>query len=105
MAATPMPIRLCTNIQGHANAVAGVVWDPAHLGEFPALSEVACAHLGIGLKSATGQNDCFAVQFRKAIWPLHCHTNDAAPLVLQQTNPFGGIADLHPEPLCHGKLL
>src|SRR5215475_5642511 len=28
MAATPMPMRLRSNVQGHANAIAGVVRDP-----------------------------------------------------------------------------
>src|SRR5215467_6506415 len=105
MTTTPMPIRLRPDVQGHANAVTGVIWDTTHLGEFPTLSQVACAHLGIGLKATTGQDDRFAVQVCKAIWPLHRHTNHTALLVLQQTYPFGGIADLYPEPLCHGKLL
>src|SRR5262249_18355387 len=105
MATTPMPIWLRPDIQGHTNPVTGVIWDATHLGEFPALSQVPCAHLGIGLKPTTGHNDRVAVQVRKAIWPLYRHTNDAAPLVLQQTYPFRGIGNLHPEPFRNGKLL
>ena len=52
------------------------------------LPQVTCAHLGIGLKPTTGQNDRFAVQVCKAIWPLHCHANHTSLLVLQQTYPF-----------------
>src|SRR5262245_27437842 len=105
MATTPVPMRLGPDVQGHANAVPGVVRDATHRGKLPALVQVACTHPSIGLKPATGQDDGFAVQVRKAIWPLYGHPNNTALLVLQQSHTFCGVANLHPEPIRYGKLL
>src|SRR6266571_8807219 len=105
MAATPMPVRLRPNVQGHADAITGVVGNAPYFGEFPALSQVARTHLSIGLEATAGENHRFTVQILEPLWALDSHPNHAPLLVLQEPHAFGGIAHLHTQPLCHRELL
>src|SRR5207245_1116093 len=76
-----------------------------HFGEFPALSQVACAHLGIGLEATAGENHRFTVQILEPLWALDGHPNHVPLLVLQQPHTLGGIAHLYTQTLRCSELL
>src|SRR5580698_506306 len=54
--AGPLPVRLRSDVERHADTVAGVVPGAAHLGHVPARAEIARAPLAAGLEAATGQH-------------------------------------------------
>ena len=56
MAAAPVAVRLCADVEGHADAVARVELRAPHLGRCPVRAEVALAHLRIGLEPARREN-------------------------------------------------
>src|SRR5690606_2018737 len=57
VAARPVPDWARADLEGHAVPVTRVVLGAAHLGEVPRRTEVPRPPLGVGLESATGQDD------------------------------------------------
>src|SRR2546426_2076652 len=57
VAARPVAEGVGADLQGHAEAVAGVEARAAHLGQLPARTEVARPPLGVGLEAAAGEHD------------------------------------------------
>ena len=94
VAAAPVAVGLGADVEGHLDAVAGVVGDAADLGEFPALAKVAGAHLGVGLEAATGEDDAVAADILEPFGALDGDADDSAAVVLDEADALGVIADL-----------
>jgi hypothetical protein len=63
--ARPLAPRLRVDLKRHPDAVTGVEPRAAHLGDVPARSQVASAHLGVGLETAAGEDDGAAAQLER----------------------------------------
>src|SRR5215471_2513673 len=63
MAAAPVAERAGADVRCYLDTVSRVVARAADFHEVPILPQVASAHFGIGLKSATGEYDGFASDF------------------------------------------
>jgi len=77
VAARPVAGRHGADLERHADAVAGVEAGAADLGEFPAGTEIAGAHFGVGLKAAGGEHDAACAHLGGAAVVLDSHAPDA----------------------------
>ena len=105
VAAAPVPVGLRPDLQRHIDAIARVVGNAAHLGQFPALAEIAGAHFRIRFKAATSQYHGLGVQVFKPLRPLDFNPRHPAGLILNQLDPLGFVADFHAHALADFKLL
>src|SRR5262249_20340058 len=85
----PVTEGLRTDIQSHLDAVAGVVFGAAHLSEIPTGAEKLRSQSGIRRKTAAGQNQSLAVDFRKPIRSFHHNTINPATLICQEARSGG----------------
>ena len=83
VAARPVPGRRGADIERHLEALAGVVFGAAHLGQIPVGAEIAGAHLGIGLEPAAGEDHRLRPQIHLPAPMAHPHAGDAV-IALQQ---------------------
>src|SRR5207237_3190234 len=81
MTARPVAARACTDVERHADAVAGVEARAAHLGEIPARAEITRAPFRIGLEAAGGENNGLAANLAFLAIVANAHAVDAAARV------------------------
>ena len=79
-----MAIGLGADVQGHADALAGVVAGAAHLGEVPVGAEVACPPLGIRLEAAGRDHHRARGEIAKAGGRPHLDAGHAPRVVLEE---------------------
>src|SRR5438874_9031308 len=85
MTTTPVTPRFGTDVEGHADAVAGVVRGAAHTREVPVGAEISRAHLDVGLEAAGGEHDGLRLEAVAApVGRADLHASDGAPGIGQQ---------------------
>ena len=89
VAAAPVAERLRTDIQGHLNAVAGVVLGAAHLGQIPAAAKELGAQSRVSREAAAAQNQSFAVDLAESFGALHDHAVNPTALIGQDASGRG----------------
>ena len=89
-----MAERLRADLERHAVAVARVVADAPHFGEFPAGAEVARPHLRVGLEAAAREHDGLARQRSPTLRRLRRHAANAPRIVLLQAHRRVRVANV-----------
>ena len=83
MTTRPVAIGGRANVQGHLETISLIEPGATHFGQLPAWTQVACAHLWVGLKATTGQHHtCRAKLYRGTLFQS-IHTFDMAVFVDQ----------------------
>ena len=78
VASAPVAEGLRADVEGHADAVAGVELGPAHLRRRPGRTQMALAHLGVRLEAARRQHDRARSDGPLAVGEARGHAGDAA---------------------------
>ncbi len=94
VAAAPVSVGLGAHVQGHADAVTGVVRDAPNLDRFPAGAQIPAPHLGVGLKPAGGQYHRASPDILEALRPQHLQAAYPTLVVLQQLGALGRVTDV-----------
>src|SRR5262249_55575451 len=93
VAARPVAGRRGAVVERHADAVAGVAPGAAHLGELPALAEIAGAPFGVGFKAAAGEHDRAGAELDRLVAAPRAHALHGEILEQELERP-GPVEDL-----------
>ena len=94
VATAVVAVGLGAHVQGHLDAVAGVVGDAPDLDHLPARSQIAAAHLGVGLETPGGQHHRAGGDVLEAVGSLDRQAAHPALLVLNEFHALSGVPDV-----------
>ena len=90
----PVAVRLRTDVESHADALAGVVAGAAHLRQLPAGAHVAGAHLRVRLEAAGRHHDGARLEALEAVGAARLHAAHGAGVVHDQPDGLRAVAHL-----------